>query len=170
MKIRVPFEVREALVTVCGRSFHYKDLFRDFLISSDVPAHVYDRYSEESKFKIARHILGELDSMGDEGYRIQRRIITNLCNLRKLPDENAPDRNAAVAALQKLKQLALDQKLVVEQEQDAKQERIREARRKQEAIAARASKTQQLRERFLQLSLSDDAPQSRGYSLEQILV
>jgi hypothetical protein len=83
---RLPFEIREALVTVCGRSFHYKDPFRDFMISCGVPTKMYDLYADESKYKITRHLLSDLDSIGEEGYLIQKRILTNLCNLRSLPD------------------------------------------------------------------------------------
>ena len=68
---------------------------------------------DDSKFKIARHLLADLDSMGDGGYLIQKRIITNLCRFRKLPDENVPDRSAGLNALRNLKHLALDPKLIV---------------------------------------------------------
>ena len=170
MQKRLPFEIRQALVNVCGRSFHYKDAFRDFLLSCGVPAEMYDRYSDESKFKIARHILSDLDSMGDDGYLIQKRITTNLCKFRKLPDENVPDRTAGLDALHGLKRLALDQKLIVQKKEGAKGERIREARRKQAGFAARASKMQELRKHFLKLSIMTDRPQSRGYGLEEILV
>jgi hypothetical protein len=170
MEQRLPFDVREAIIAVCGRSFHYKDPFRSFMISSGVPSTMYDRFADESKFKIARHLLSELDGTGDQGFMIQKRILTDLCNLRTLPDENVPDRHAGLDALRRLKQLAVDQKLVVEKDKDEKASRLEELRRKQEAIASRAEKMQQLRGRFLQLSLSPDDPQSRGYSLEDILV
>jgi hypothetical protein len=48
---------------------------------------LYDRFSNDSKFKIARHVLSQLDTMGEEGHAIQRRILTETCKLRKLPDE-----------------------------------------------------------------------------------
>jgi hypothetical protein len=32
-----------------------------------VPPDLYDRFPDESRYKIARHVLGELDAMGDEG-------------------------------------------------------------------------------------------------------
>ena len=170
MEKRLPFEIREAIVNVCGRSFHYKDPFRDFMISCGVPTKIYDRYADESKYKIARHLLSDLDSMGEEGYLIQKRILTNLCNLRSLPDDNVPDRNAGLDALRKIKQLALDQKLIVKKERSEKESRLAELRRKQEAIASRAQKMQKLRDQFVKLSLSNDDPHSRGYSLEEILI
>jgi hypothetical protein len=78
MSARLPFEIREALVAACGRAFWLKDPFRSFLMSAVVPPDVYDRYSEESKYKIARHVLAELDAKGDKGFLIQRRIVTEL--------------------------------------------------------------------------------------------
>jgi hypothetical protein len=72
-----------------------------------VSAELYDRFAEESKYKIARHLLSELDGLGDEGYQIQRRMVTELAKLRKVPDDNVPDREAALNALRWLKELAL---------------------------------------------------------------
>ena len=34
MTKRLPFEIREAIVQVCGKAFHYKDPFRQFLIAA----------------------------------------------------------------------------------------------------------------------------------------
>ena len=98
----LPYEVREAVVQVCGRAFWLKDPLRAFFLSAGVAANLYDRYSEEPKYKLARHVLGELDSMGDEGWAIQRRLITELCKLRNVPDPTVPDRDAALAAIRYL--------------------------------------------------------------------
>ncbi len=169
MNTPIPFEIREAIVGVCGRAFHYKDAFRHFMLSCRVPAGLYDRFSEESKYKIARHLLSELDSKGSEGYQIQRRILTELCKFRKLPDENAPDRDAGLSALRALKQLALDRKLVVRKAQAVAEAKAAEARRREEGIAARAKKMRELHEQLSSLATSAASPQSRGYSLEDIL-
>jgi hypothetical protein len=166
---KIPFEIREAVVAVCGKAFWLKDPFRAFLVSCGVAAPLYDRYAEESKFKIARHILAELDGMGDEGFLVQRRIVTELCKLRKVPDENVPDREAALQALRWLKQLAVDQKLYVEEAQSPGEARVAEARRKQAAIAVRAQKMEQLRSGFNQMVVSRDDPQARGYGFEDLL-
>ena len=169
MTKRIPFEIREAIVQVCGKAFHYKDPFRQFLIAADVPQELYDRFSDDSKFKIARHVFSQLDSMGEEGYAIQRRILTELCKLRKLPDENAPDREAGLNALRNLKKMALDQKFVAKKEQSASGDRAATARRKQADRAARAEKMTKLRQLFFTLSTSPESPQARGYSLEGLL-
>ena len=169
MATRLPFDIREAIVEVCGKAFHYKDPFRHFMLSCGVPAQLYDRFSEDSKYKIARHLLSELDARAEEGYQIQRRILTELCKFRKLPDANAPDRDAGLNSLRALKQLALDQKLVVRKAQAATEAKAAEARRHQDGIAARANKMRELHERFSILAMSAESPQSRGYSLEEIL-
>jgi len=169
MADKIPFEVREAVVAVCGKAFWLKDPFRAFLLSCGVLPGLYDRYAEGSKFKIARHVLAELDGAGDEGHLVQRRIVTEMCKLRNVPDEDVPDRDAALKALRGLKQLAADQKLHVEEQQSAEDARAGEARRKQAALAARAQKMEQLRSTFSAMATSRDDPQARGYGLEDLL-
>lgn len=169
MADRISFELREAVVAVCGKAFWLKDPFRALLLSCGVPAALYDRYAEESKFKIARHVLAELDGTGDEGRLVQQRIVTEMCKLRNVPDENVPDRDAALQALRWLKQLAIDQKLHVEEQQSASDARAGEARRRQAALAARAQKMEQLRCTFAAMATSRDDPQARGYGLEDLL-
>jgi len=166
---QLPFEIREAIVGVSGKAFWLKDPFRAFLLSCGVPHGLYERYSEESKYKIARHILAELDDMGEDGFQIQCRIITELCKLRKPPDPNVPDTGAAVESIRWLKQLAVAQKLYVEEKESASDAKAQEARRKQAAIAARAQKMDQLRKSFFAMVTAKEDPQARGYSLEDLL-
>jgi hypothetical protein len=116
MNEQLPFEIREAIVSVFGKAFWLKDPLRDFFLACGVPSEVYDRYADESKFKIARHVLSELDSV-EGGHLIQRKIVTELCKLKKVPDQNVPDMDAAIEALRWLKELAVGQKITVEDEQ-----------------------------------------------------
>jgi hypothetical protein len=169
MTDKLPFQVREAVVQACGKAFWLKDPLKALLLEAGVPEAMFERYSEESKFKIARHILGELDTQGESGYLIQRRIVTELCRLRKLPDENVPDKDAGLQALRWLKQLAIDQKLFVEAQKASTDQRVEEARRKQAAIAARAAKMAELRDTFNGMVISQEDPQARGYGLEDLL-
>lgn len=169
MRTRLPFQVREAIVEACGKAFWLKDPLKSLMLSAGVPPELYERYADESKFKIARHILSELDAMDDEGWEIQRRLITELCQLRKLPDESVPDRDAGLAALRFLKELARDQKLFLEREQTEAEERAQKARRQQAALAARAEKMAELRKTFQTLAMAGEDPQARGYSLEDLL-
>lgn len=171
MKPKLSFELREAVVSVCGKVFWLKDPFRDFVLACGVPSEMYDRYADESKYKIARHILSDLDTMGEEGVLIQRRIVTALCQLRKIPDDTVTDKDAALDALRWLKKLAVEQKLTVEEEKDAVKARESDALQKQVALAARAQKMQQLRDEFVAMSMvkSKEEIQRRGYDLEELL-
>jgi hypothetical protein len=166
---RLPFEIREAVVAVSGKCFWLKDPFRAFMLSCGVPAELYDRFADESKFKIARHILGELDRLEDAGYSVQRRIVTELCKLRKIPDENVPDMNAAVKALRTLKELALADNLIALKTQKDSSARAEEVRRRQAGLEARAAKMEELRKTFGAMVSATDDPQDRGYGLEDLL-
>ena len=169
MENRLSFELREAIVTVCGRAFWLKEPFRAFLVSCGVPPETYDRYADESKFKIARQVLAELDTMGDEGSLIQRRIVTELGKLGKVPDETVPDQDAALDALRWLKELAVTQKLMDEEEQTIAESRIQDARRKQAALMARSQKMEQLRAGLASLVTSIEDPQTRDGGPEDLL-
>jgi hypothetical protein len=166
---RLPFEIKEAIVQVCGKAFWLKDPFRSFLISAGVPPEIYDRFADESKYKIIRNVLAELEALGETGVLIQRRIVTELCKLRNVPDELVPDRDAALEALRWLKELAVTQKLIAEEEKSAADQRAQETRRKQAALAARAQKMEELRNTFASMAMSRDDPQKRGYGLEDLL-
>ncbi|MCC6862999.1 MAG: hypothetical protein IT158_30775 [Bryobacterales bacterium] len=166
---RLPYEIREAIVQVCGKAFWYRDPFRSFLLSAGVPPDLYDRFADGSKFKIARNVLAELDSLGDEGHFIQRQLLTELCKLRNVPDEAVPDRDAALQALRWLKQLAIDQKLFVQEQRSAEDQKTQEARSRQAALASRAQKMGELRATFGTMVQSRDDPQKRGYGLEDLL-
>ena len=169
MSARIPFEIREAVVQVCGKAFWLKDPFRAFLLSCGVPAGIYDRYSDESKYKIARHVLGELDAMAEDGFRLQRRIVTELAKLRKVPDESVPNKDAALSALRYLKELAVNQKILVEEDRQREDSQAQDARRKQAALVARAQKMEELRRTFYSWAGAPEDPQSRGYGLEDLL-
>jgi hypothetical protein len=169
MADRLPFDIKEAIVQVCGKAFWLKDPLKAFMISAGVPEELYERYADESKFKIARNILSDLDRMGEEGWLIQRRIVTEFYKLRKVPDENVQSKDAALSALRSLKELALTQKIIVESDSNDREQKAKEARRKQEAIAARANRMEELRNEYNALVLSKDDPQARGYCLEEII-
>lgn len=169
MTNRLPYEIREAMIQTCGKAFWYKDPLRAFLVSAGVSTDLVSRYAAESKFPMVRHILSELDEKGDDGWIIQRRILTDLCKLRRIPDSGVEDKDAALAALRYLKELAINQKLVVEEEESTAQQRAADARRRQAAIAARAQKMDELRSVFAELAAGRETMQARGYSLEELL-
>jgi len=139
------------------------------MISTGVPEELYDRYGDESKYKLTRHVLSELDGMGDDGFLVQRRIVTELCKLRDVPDPAVPDRNAALQALRWLKELALDQRILVEEDRSVAEQKLQEARRRQAGFAARAQKMEELRTAYNAMATSREDPQERGYGLEDLL-
>lgn len=166
---QLPFEVREAVVAVFGKAFWLKDPMKALLTSAGVPAEMFDRFSDESKFKIARHILSDLDAMGEDGWLIQRRIVTELCGLRGVPDPSVPSRDEAVAALRALKELAHAHQLVTDEARSTNDQRVAEAKIRQAALLARQEKVQQLRSDFYAMASANDDPQDRGYGLEDLL-
>jgi len=165
----LPFEIREAVVQVCGRTFWLKERLRAFLLAAGVPSHLCDRYAEEPKHKIARHILGALDGMGEDGWTIQRRVVAELCAPRNAVDGSVPDRDAAVRAVRYLKELAVAQKLIVEEHRSESEQRALEARQRQAALAAKAQKIEQLRTALAAMTSGRSDPQQRGYGLEDLL-
>ncbi len=171
MSENLSFELREAIVSVFGKIFWLKDPFRAFLLSCGVPPEMYYRYEDESKYKIARHVLSDLDAMGEKGHLIQRRIITDLCKLRKVPDDNVTDKKAGIDALRWLKTLAVEQKLVIEKERSETENRAWKTRQKQVVLATRAQKMEQLRTDFIAMTMakSREEIQRRGYDLEELL-
>lgn len=169
MSDRLPFEIREAMIKVCGKAFWYKDPLKSLLLQAGVPVPLYERYADESKFKIVRHILGELDQRGQSGWKVQHQILQELCRLRGVPDE-AADKDEAIAALRWLKELASSQGMVQDEERVARTSRVDEAKRRQAAVTARAAKMEELRKTFLSMITSgSDDPHGRGYGLEDLL-
>lgn len=169
MSERLPFEIREAIIQTCGRAFWYKDPLRSFLAAAGVSAELIARYAADSKFPMMRNILAELDAQGDEGWIVQRRLLTELCKLRSVPDEGVPDRDKAIEALRHLKTVASAQKMFADEERTDAEQRAADARRRQAGIAARAQKMEELRSTFTDMVAGRDTPQHRGYSLEELL-
>lgn len=163
----LPFEIREAVVQVCGKAFWYKDPLKSFLVDAGVPVQIIEKWWDESKFKLARHVLSELDALGDPGVEVQQRVVRELCALRGLPDE-AADKDAGLTAIRWLKELALSQGLATDEERTAREQRVQEARRRQASVTARAAKMEELRVAFHVMVASTDDPQARGYSLEDL--
>jgi len=130
---------------------------------------MYDRFQGETKFKIARGIMSELDSAHD-GLTIQRRLVTEMCKLRDVPDKTVEDRDGALAALKSIKELALQYRLLQIEEDDKTAQRKREAEMRQNGIVDRARRTEDLQRRFLSLVAAKDDAQGRGYALEELLV
>jgi hypothetical protein len=146
----LPADVKRALIEVCGRSFWYKQPLFDMFARAGIPEDLYLKYEHEPKFKIGRQLLADLEAAGEEGYLLQRRLLTELCKLRNLPDSEVPDKDAGLAALRTLKEQAQAHDL------DVKEEKIARARTKADAAQdVQQARDQQRRLQELRTALTD---------------
>lgn len=164
----LPLDVKNALIEVCGRSFWYKQPLFDILARAGIPEDLYFKYEHEAKFKIARQLLGDLEQMGEEGMVLQRRLLTELCKLRDLPDKEVPDRDAGLDALRALKSNAMEHDLVAQEEKATTTRRASGAETTVQRARDRQRRLQKLRQVFTDLVASTDR-QARGYELEDLL-
>src|SRR3982751_2699290 len=100
--------LQEMIVQACGTVFWYKRPLQSLLAHAGVPRPLVSKYSGESKYVMTRAILGELDSRGEAGIRVQRNIVRQLAAIRTIPTESV-DRMAAQAALDDLRQTASEE-------------------------------------------------------------
>ncbi len=163
----LPYEILEAMVQCFGRAFHFKDGMSAFFLSCGVTRALNDKHSNEVKYVWSRRLLTELGET-EGGRVIQRRILTDLCKLRDIPDKGVDDRNAGLDALRKLKKLAIEQKLFVEEEREKEQVRTKSSEEKQKIIQQRSEKLTSLRELFNEAVMTPER-QKAGYSLEELL-
>jgi hypothetical protein len=165
---RLPFEIKSALVEVCGRSFWYKQPLFDLFARAGIPEEDYLKYEHEAKFKIARQLLDDLELRGEDGWLLQKRLLTEMCKLRSLPDSEVPDRDAGLEALRKLKRLAVEHDLYVEEGEQKSRRLAADAERMVQKARERGRKLSELHAAFTGMITSAD-PQTRGYGLEDLL-
>ena len=168
MNKRLPAEVKDAIIQVCGRCFWLKQPLYEFLADAGVSWDTIYQFQDEAKFIIARKVLHALEQQGEEGYNIQRKLLTALCNLRKPPDPTVPDFDSAIEALRELKTVAVRHNIV---RQKVKQDEALckfEAEQRMKEIAAKQERLQNLNKQFQSL-FSSTEKQDRGYSLEDLV-
>jgi len=166
--IKLPAEVKSALIQVCGRCFWYKQPLFDMFSRAGIPETYYLKYEHEPKFKIARQLIDDLERKGEDGFLLQRRLLTELCKLRDLPDSEVPDRDAGLEALRKLKKLAVEHDLVAGEERQRARRRTADAETQIQQARERERRLSELHQAFTEMSSSSDH-QARGYSLEDLL-
>jgi len=167
MSVSLPYDIYQAIVQCFGKCFYYKDKVAAFMRSAGVPRQLVEKYQDEYKFVWAKKVLSELED-SEDGRIIQKKILSELCRLRQLPDPNAPDRYGALDALRHLKDLAVRHDLVVEQTKDTASARRQVAIGTQALIAQRAAKLKELQKRFCEAVTNADR-HAAGYSLEDLL-
>lgn len=165
---RLPADVKNAIVKVCGRSFWYKNPLFDMFARAGIPENYYLKYEHDSKFKIARQLIDDLETLGEDGLLLQRRLLTELCKLRALPDTEVPDRDAGLDALRELKRLAQDHELVAKEERERTTRRTADAEVQIQQARERERRLRELYDAFSEIASTSDH-QARGYSLEDLL-
>lgn len=162
----LPYEIKDQIIQCFGRCFHYKDTVETFLRSAGVTRELANKYKNEAKFVWARKVLNELED-SDNGLIIQRRILTDLCKLRNVPEE-VPDRNSGLDALRKLKTLANNYNIEYQEQKKEVQQRKNKADKNTLVIQERNKKLEELKSSFFKSITSNDR-QGSGYELEDII-
>lgn len=155
------------MIQCFGKAFHYKDNLTAFFHSCGVPRNMIERGRESPKFVWGRNVLSDLEQT-ESGYQIQRRMLTELCKLRDLPDKDAPDRNAGLDALRELKRLAIEQKLYIDGSRQKEKIRSRADEERLQVIQQRKEALDQLRNSFNDAVVNPNRQQV-GYALEDLL-
>lgn len=163
----LPYEIRSQIIQCIGLCFHYKDNVESFFISCGVDRRLASKHRDLAKFVWARNLLNELDEL-ENGYTVQKRILTELCKFKNIPDKDAPNPDAGLSALRKLKELAVNNKIEIEeyknkvdQRKIIKEEKIRIAQDRADLLA-------ELKLIFYSM-ISTANRQKAGYSLEDLL-
>lgn len=109
----IPFEVIEQMIQCFGKCFHFKDTLVSFLVACGLEQRLAMKYKDEYKFVWGKKLLGELNE--SEGGRIKiKKIITGFYQLRNLPDSQVADKEAALSALRRLRELISENKIITE--------------------------------------------------------
>lgn len=165
--LQLPYEIRNQIIQCIGLCFHYKDNVEAFFISCGVERRLVIKDKASPKFVWARALLAELDDT-ENGFIIQRRILTELCKLRSIPDKDAPNPDAGLLALRKLKELAVENQLEVEN-REAHMDLLKNINEEKARIVHdRGKLLSDLKSKFI-TSISSVNRQKAGYLLEDIL-
>lgn len=162
----IPYEIKDQMIQCFGRSFHYKDTVESFLRSAGVSRELANKYRNEAKFVWARKLLNDLEE-SEEGLIIQRKILTELCKLRNVPDE-VPDRDAGLETLRRLKELANKHQIKYEAIKKESKTRKESYKNQTKIIEERNNKLDELRNAFFS-GITATYRQKTGYDLEDLL-
>jgi Restriction endonuclease len=158
--------LQEAVVQVCGTAFWWKEPLRKLFVRAGVPGPLVNRYDSESKFKMARYILADLDGFGDRGVAIQRQVVRELSAIRLITDLSV-DREAAARAIAELRTIAKAEGLPEVDKPTADVEQQRKARL--DAIETQRVELARLCDMYRTLATRADEAQARGYDLEVLI-
>jgi hypothetical protein len=163
----LPYEIRNQIIQCIGTCFYYKDNVEAFFISCGIDKRVASKHKDSYKFTWARKLFDDLDEIPD-GYLLQKKILTELCKFKKLPDPKAENPDAGLSALRKLKELAVENKIEFEEmKKDTKNRKVI-SEEKVKIIKERAQRLRDLKDMFYE-GISKEDRASAGYTLEDIL-
>ena len=166
--------IRNEVLAACRTALHYRGDLKSLMLGAGVPAAVYNRYDhlENTKVKIARSILDELQELGPNGWAVQRRIVTELRGMQR-PANGVEDLTAGRNALDALRRTAAHEGVIVDTEQAARNDRATRAAKRQQHITEQQQTLDRLRTEFATLARSKPSTnaerQARGYQLEKLL-
>lgn len=163
----VPTSVFEAAVEVAGKTFHWKNTLKQLLSNAGVDRNLIESYKDENKFTMVRQIWAILDGRGREGREIQRKIVAELASQEK-PHRDAPDQEGGMEAIRELKRLALEHRILVSPEEQARKEKREQHQSAQEQLHLKDQQRQALLSQFYELA-SISNKQERGYAFEKFL-
>lgn len=165
----IPSDLQQAVIQCSGKIYHYKGDLKAVLMRCGVSEGVFLKYEDQSKFKMMRSILTDLDQAGENGIRVQHRIVSEFASLRTVNANGVEDAEGAKAALIRLKKLAAQEPIVSADEERQAVARAQSAQKEQIAVAARFAKLTEIKRTFSSLVMATNAEQARGYSLERLL-
>jgi hypothetical protein len=171
----LPHAVRTEVQNVIWAAFYYRDDFKSLMLGAGVPPPIYNRYDnpDNAKVRIARAVLDELQELGPPGWRIQRKIATELCAMRR-PANGVANVKAGLDALDQLRRAAGAANIIIDKEQAAIDDRKARAARQQKQIDERRALLAELSDRFAELAKQKPRTpaerQARGYELEKLLI
>lgn len=163
----LPFEIRNQIIQCFGTCFYYKDVMEAFLVSAGVPKTLASKYKDQYKFNWIKNLLNDLDQMQD-GLEIERRILTELCKLRNLPDANVANPDVGLDNLRAIKRLSVEHDLFVEEAKAQHAQKKNLAKAKAKIVEERSNSLKGLLQEFMAEIINPNR-QSAGYSLEDIL-
>lgn len=99
---KISYEITQQVIKCFGTCFHYKNQMEAFLVSAKVPTKIIKNSINKPKYVWASDIMVEL-SLKEEHIIIQRKIITDLCNLKDIYDNGVEDKKSAMDVLRKLR-------------------------------------------------------------------
>lgn len=163
---KMNFDIRQKVIEIAGTCFWYRDNFRDFLEGCGIKREHYLRYEGESKYKIMRNLITDLEEKNNE--TVLQDIVKNLYKLKTIPDKNVPDPQKAKQVLNELRELCGSDLIQKEIDEQKRKERTNIFKETTLTKVQKEQKLAELNDEFNKL-FSSSNHQQRGFELEKII-